>query len=584
VFYSDLLSRAFDFNRQRSLVSISEDGTKLPCIKIYEDVMANPDTASVVTQINGVEASKYVEDTIYRATWNQDPDAAYNSMFFQKSFVAAGAGKGFFGSNGRIRYLFQGANTTFTFANGSSVTFENFARVKAPFTGVTDGETMYQKFCTPVVSASALVAAEEDIPGAAIEGYPPSLVEMSDNIVGCFFLDGEGFNDVVVISLLEFSSASPAEFQSVVQQCIAKAVDAGKTKLVVDFQANGGGYILQGYDFYRQLFPQVDQDGFSRWKENDGFNSIAEIFSAVSADFDPYTSGDAARIEASQTWFNWRYDLNLTNGNFVSYEDKFAPQFPPPPGDTTPYTDLMRWNFSDPLTTTNATFGIGFEMTGYGSLANVTQPFAAENIVMLLDGWCASTCTLAFEFLRIHGGVKSVAFGGRPQPGKIDGVGGVKGSQTLSYASLKYYVDRAMDWAFTDAQRAALAKYTTLPIERSTAGALNTRDQILRYNLADGIPAQFVRQEADCRLFWTEPMLTDETAVWKAAAGAAFNGDKCVAGGISRRDTVDAEAKELARRYQPPQIKQSGFEKVKRGLSATKGMGWWDKNFQKAVM
>ena len=80
-------------------------------------------------------------------------------------------------------------------------------------------------------------------------------------------------------------------------------------------------------------------------------------------------------------------------------------------------------------------------------------------------------------------------------------------------------------------------------------------------------------------------MLTDVTAIWKAAAGAAFNGDKCVAGGISRRSAaVEAEAKDLARRYQPPQIRQGGFEVVKRGLSATKGMGWWDKNYQKAVM
>jgi hypothetical protein len=35
VYYPDLLTAAFDFNRARALVSISEDGTSLPVIKIY---------------------------------------------------------------------------------------------------------------------------------------------------------------------------------------------------------------------------------------------------------------------------------------------------------------------------------------------------------------------------------------------------------------------------------------------------------------------------------------------------------------------------------------------------------------------
>ena len=59
----------------------------------------------------------------------------------------------------------------------------------------------------------------------------------------------------------------------------------------------------------------------------------------------------------------------------------------------------MRWNLNDPLTTTNTTYGMGIEITGYGSRQNFTQPFAAADIILLYDGYCASTCTLLSEFL-----------------------------------------------------------------------------------------------------------------------------------------------------------------------------------------
>jgi len=57
---------------------------------------ASPGTASVVTEINGIEASKYVQDFAYTASFNQDADAAYNTMFFEKAFVAGGIGNGYF--------------------------------------------------------------------------------------------------------------------------------------------------------------------------------------------------------------------------------------------------------------------------------------------------------------------------------------------------------------------------------------------------------------------------------------------------------------------------------------------------------
>lgn len=248
-------------------------------------------------------------------------------------------------------------------------------------------------------------------------------------------------------------------------------------------------------------------------------------------------------ISEYENWFNYRYDYNLTNQPFLTFEDKFAPHAYK--GDN--YTNLLRWNLDDPLTTVNSTYGMGIEISGYGFLSNLTQPFAAENIVMLYDGYCASTCTLFSEFMRIQAGVKSVAFGGRPSSGAIQGVGGIKGAQVLSFDDIYYYAQLAASSPnATPEDIAILNRLTTFPIERSTSTAVNLRDAILPGNVNDGLPAQYVVEEADCRLYWTAPMITDVEKVWEAAATAAWGGGACVAGsGLSygKRDVESRNSK-----------------------------------------
>lgn len=57
---------------------------------LVEDIISAPKEASVVTEINGVDAVKYVEDWVFQASFNQDADAAYNTMFYEKALVASG--------------------------------------------------------------------------------------------------------------------------------------------------------------------------------------------------------------------------------------------------------------------------------------------------------------------------------------------------------------------------------------------------------------------------------------------------------------------------------------------------------------
>jgi len=82
---------------------------------------------------------------------------------------------------------------------------------------------------------------------------------------------------------------------------------------------------------------------------------------------------------------------------------------------------------------------------------------------------------------------------------------------------------------FTE-QNATIQKLTTYPNFRGLVGSINARDTLLFQNIPNGTPSQFLTEYANCRLFWTAPMISDITNVWKAAARVAFQGDKCAAG------------------------------------------------------
>ncbi|KAG7153081.1 Peptidase S41 family protein ustP like [Verticillium longisporum] len=318
VVYPDALSRAFQWQRQRSLVSISEDGMSLPVIKVY-----------------------------------------------------AGLSLGYFAGGGRLRYVYQGPQTSLTFDNGTKVTFENQALVKGNMTGVVDGPSFYEKFCTPRATDDSsaetqLVSDDSQAPSAdqpVSSDYPKPVRASADGVISGYYLEGKGLEDVAVLSVLNFDPAKSTEFQSVMDDFFKSAKAAGKTKLIIDLQANAGGFAILGYEVFGQLFPQQKPQDNGRWRKNPGFDAIARSYSEAVAGVDLATTPSDDIVVAAETWFNWRHDLNTSNLNFQSFEDKFAPQI----FAETPYTALMRWNLSDPLEASNATFGLGIEFSGYGA-------------------------------------------------------------------------------------------------------------------------------------------------------------------------------------------------------------------------
>ncbi|KAE8441746.1 hypothetical protein EG329_004490 [Mollisiaceae sp. DMI_Dod_QoI] len=555
-FAPDLVSKAVQFRRPLQIVSVSRDGVEVPKVYTRRDISTHVEANSTVmpseiTKVNGQNVTAFLED-LAQLGFLQDPDALYNNLFYEKAFDAQYAYTrytGYFALAGRMGYFYPGPNTTIEFANGTVNTYQNYADIVGNFNGVVNGTTMYQKFCTgsrqSAVQYDKNMAA--DVPQApplppkgktAPYGYPTPDVVSSDQQISGYFLNGSEYSDVAVLSMVSFEPNFPVEFQSVIQTLISDAKAAGKTKMIIDLSSNGGGYILTGYDAFRQFFPNITQAGYSRLRKHDAFKIMSKQISKYAANFTT-DSNNAKDYLTYESVLNYRYDLNLTNGSFLTYDDKFASTgFN---GDE--FTQLMRWNLDDPTTTTNPVWGLGETVTGYGDRQNFTQPFAPENIILLYDGYCASTCTLFGEFMRTQGGVKSIAMGGRPNTSPIQGIGGTKGANNYAFS----YVYQLATIALAEGTPEEVANWTSvqalsdLPMNRSVDASLNVRDHILPGNQKDGIPAQFINEPADCRLFYEPSMIEDVNAIWKKAADAAWGSAKCVAGSIPHKVETRAE-------------------------------------------
>ena len=268
-------------------------------------------------------------------------------------------------------------------------------------------------------------------------GYPAPIKIHSDYIIGGYFLNDTGFNDVAVLSVLGFGPSKiygGQEFQFVLQDFLKTAKAAGKTKLIVDLQANGGGITSLGYELFLQLFPNIEPYGASVFRAHDGLNFLGQGISNRVQNTSLTSPGDPAALErvGASLSLNYAADVSVNGTAFSSWSEVYGPH--QAYGDS--FTSLTRFNLSDPLFALEEFPFIN--LTGHGNrVVNPVPPFAAENIILLTDGFCSSTCAIFAEFMRTQAKVKSVTFGGRPDnKGPMQAVGGTKGTQVEPMASI----------------------------------------------------------------------------------------------------------------------------------------------------
>jgi hypothetical protein len=180
----------------------------------------------------------------------QDPDPNYNSLFFTPATQLAE--KGDENLNGPAHYFgFSSANTTFTFANVTTLIMSNIAKSKHSFVGLTSGDAVFSAFELPPTSTPSATPSATSSAGTApitsVPLYPSPVVLHPKAYVGGYFLPN---STVAVLSINSFESLDLMDIalgdqqqQNVIQTFLAKAKAAGMTRLIIDLSGNGGGSI-----------------------------------------------------------------------------------------------------------------------------------------------------------------------------------------------------------------------------------------------------------------------------------------------------------------------------------------------------
>ncbi|ORY60822.1 uncharacterized protein BCR38DRAFT_411935 [Pseudomassariella vexata] len=368
---------------------------------------------------------------------------------------------------------------------------ENMAIVNAKFDGIVNGELLHQVYelpqppstttTTPTQSATA-TSTTSPAPEPTVPGYPYPVVKHFDDYVAGYFLNDTAYADTAVLVALSFESSAPGknltadffEFRRVVSTFLDACREAGKTKLVIDLSGNGGGSVIEGFELYKQLFPSGEP-----------WDGIRDFFGP-----------------------------NEFNG------DEF--------------TSLLRRNFSEP-----GGFGSSTAMTvvtGYGDVpARPEQPFAVEDIVVVTDGVCASTCTIFAGLLARQEGVRTIAMGGRPISSPMQAIGGVKGAEVLKFDDFIPWVVGLADQNDGLAPLGLPFPDTATPPILGSGGSFNWKNAYAGDD-ETSTPLQFVYEAANCKRFFTAENVFDVRTVWQDAADVAWGEGLCVFGSTTTDD------------------------------------------------
>lgn len=196
------------------------------------------------------------------------------------------------------------------------------------------------------------------------------------------------------------------------------------------------------------------------------FDDIGEVISEHYRDTtDATASLDDPDVFYFAPPFNFREALDQDLDVFTSWQDYYGPE-----ERAMNLTSISRYNLDDSCY-------LGFNISNYGNLTQITpQVFQPDDIVLVQDGDCGSTCTVFTEFMKSRAKVKQIIFGGRRQNGPMQGVGNVKGAQVLGFDDLCQAPQLGLNFADPADQITFQEKYGNLNISFAQAKNRNIID------------------------------------------------------------------------------------------------------------
>ncbi|KPI37221.1 uncharacterized protein AB675_1462 [Cyphellophora attinorum] len=575
--YTPAIQGLFAWGTPTPLVSISDDGASPPQPYVYSDILLSlNDTSFTPTPIVKLYGNDAEHELRRAALWSSmtDQDAAYNMNFVslaQLSLGPLGTTVGTWAGGGRGTIGYPGPAVNMTFGNGTTIQVENFARVLRPFSNITDGEDVRNRFLNDAETLGNFASDTRDTVNEVLSprqslsspaGYPPAVAAVSGGAMGGYFLDGT-YENTAVLSVASFL-ADAETFLREVQQFLQSARASGKSKLIIDLSANAGGFAPLAELLFQTLFPDIDPWVGTRFRATPDFNLIGALVSDEVGTNYPWPElhppGPGLLLEDFMgSPFVALADMNATGGAFKSWEDKFGPHdFH---GDR--FTSVIQWNLSDPFWTKS-----GYDDSNLDPDSG--RPFAVEDIIMLTDGYCASTCASFVELMTIQAGVKTVAAGGQKESEALpmQAIGGVRGANVYPFQLIWSWARDAMTLAIGTAAESIVeevfGRYSSIPMTRAagSGGSVNSRDG-LRLGDIEQIPLQFRYQKADCHIYYQKEHVVDVSTLWKSVWDVTWGGHECAEGSINMESQSSLDNSRLGPiRHIPHQVRVMSDDEI----------------------
>ncbi|MCJ1404358.1 hypothetical protein MMC11_007583 [Xylographa trunciseda] len=543
----------FGFGSPFYISSVSVDGQAPPQIYITGDLLASisePYTASPITQVNGQDATAFF--TQFAAINSQgyiEPDADWNNLVYNPAGDVQGLVNAFAG----ITPFYPGDVFSITFENGTGIGnipwlavfnnlddmipiasaqdfYNNFVIDDSPEASdqlervkrdtELDSAPKWKRQASPT-TAAATSAVATTIQGSGSPATPsawpniayPSSPMISEADLGVGgVITGYILDDGVTgaLSIPSFSPDNSTSFSAAVGGFIQMCKTAGVTKIVIDLQQNSGGTRLLATDTFKQFFPSIDPFAGSRARAHPMADIIGNTYTNYYNTYLDSFNETYIDYFVTNPWAAPVYLDAATGENFTNWPEYFGPT----QDRLDSFTTIQRDNLSNIIFDEQNANEVIF---GYGNrtVTNPAPPFAAENIILLTDGLCSSTCTLFAEMMHYEAGVRTVVVGGRPSFGPMQALAGARGAR-----------DYEADYLDTDIYYVSLVNSTAAAIlpDRSfelllDVANFNLQDQIRR---GQNFPLQFAYEAANCRIFLTNLTFFDFGALWQYAADATW--------------------------------------------------------------
>lgn len=546
---------AFSFGAQFEILSASADGKQPPKIWFTADVIDSQKegwTPSAIKSINGEDPVEFLTKFAALNSWGYvEPHTEWNALMSSPVLDIQGGNTVFSGA----ATFYPGDNLTVQFENytaGDPTTewADNWIAIynAAPnATGpLATGGDFYNYFVLGLLPASFnpdLIETPDVVEPSPAPGnwsldswgaFPedPDVAQYDLGDLNTGYVSGYYYKDIStgVLSLPTFDIVpeTVGNYTDTIAEFVTGASKAGLSKVIIDLQRNSGGLILLAYTTFKLFFPDLSPFAGSR-RRNFPLGNL--MGSATTKFWDSLNVTDPTELNikealSAEDWIITNRINAATGKNFTSWAEYQTPVGAN--GDV--FTLTEQYDLAN-IVFDSAAFDEWYPsmyLPDKSQWAFTERAWQPDQIVLLTDGLCSSTCSLFVEMMT-RAGVRTVVAGGRPQTGPMQAVGGNRGAALYGTDSLDedMLLARSID-EFVDDNVNATVPEVRDPGMFVNFASVNLRDQVRK---DDTTPLQFKYEAADCRIYYTLANVYNMTRLWHDVSAAAFDdSSRCVEG------------------------------------------------------